>query len=100
MRKLWREKIPVLFLRKRMKKIGKKIIESTEHKHVDAFLCSNNIIAFRSSAGIEKTWKQVPTEIGVVTLMIIPLQNIWIPPLTVVDIRPASLGRWQQRFDK
>ncbi|MFR5150953.1 MAG: hypothetical protein ACLTER_16655 [Ruminococcus sp.] len=58
MRKLWRKKYLYLFLRKRMKEeLERKIIESTEHKHVDAFLCSNNIIAFHDSAGIEKTWK-------------------------------------------
>lgn len=47
----------IIFKEKNEEELERKIIESTEHKHVDAFLCSNNIIAFQVLQAIEKTWK-------------------------------------------
>ena len=93
MRKLWREKIPVLFFKeKNEEELERKIIESTEHKHVDAFLCSNNIIAFQVLQALKKLGKQVPTEIGVVTFDNYPFAEYMDPPLTVVDIDTYKLG--------
>ena len=70
----------------------RKIIESIEHKHVDAFLCSNNIIAFQVLQTLKKLGKQVPTEIGVVTFDNYPFAEYMDPPLTVVDIDTYKLG--------
>ena len=64
----------------------------TEHKHVDAFLCSNNIIAFQVLQALKKLGKQVPTEIGVVTFDNYPFAEYMDPPLTVVDIDTYKLG--------
>ena len=42
------------------KELEKKIIESTEHKHVDAFLCSNNIIAFQVLQALKNLESRYP----------------------------------------
>ena len=70
----------------------RKIIASTEQEHVDAFLCSNNIIAFQVLQALKKLGKQVPTEIGVVTFDNYPFAEYMDPPLTVVDIDTYKLG--------
>ena len=77
---------------KNEEELERKIIESTEHKHVDAFLCSNNIIAFQVLQALKKLGKQVPTEIGVVTFDNYPFAEYMDPPLTVVDIDTYKLG--------
>lgn len=82
----------IIFKEKNEEELERKIIESTEQEHVDAFLCSNNIIAFQVLQALKKLGKQVPTEIGVVTFDNYPFAEYMDPPLTVVDIDTYKLG--------
>lgn len=74
------------------KELEKKIIQSVEHDNIDAFLCSNNVIAFHVLRALKRIGKCVPTEIGIVTFDNYPFAEYMDPSLTVVDIDTYKLG--------
>ena len=84
----------IIFKEKNEGRTGKKNYKSQQNrKHVDAFLCSNNIIAFHVLQAIEENLEsRYPQEIGVVTFDNYPFAEYMDPPLTVVDIDTYKLG--------
>jgi DNA-binding LacI/PurR family transcriptional regulator len=58
----------------------------------DAFICSNNIIAFQVLKFLKSRKIRVPEEIGVVTFDNYPFAEYMDPPLTAVDVDTYTLG--------
>lgn len=58
----------------------------------DAFLCSNNMIAYQVLKELKSQNISVPGEIGLVTFDNYPIAEYMDPPLTVVDVDTFSLG--------
>lgn len=58
----------------------------------DAFLCSNNIIAFYVLKAIKDRKLSVPNQIGIITFDNYPIAEYMDPPLSVVDIDTYALG--------
>lgn len=63
-----------------------------EKDRPDAFLCSNNIIAFQVLKALKSHGIGVPEEIGLVTFDNYPIAEYMDPPLTAVDVDTFSLG--------
>lgn len=58
----------------------------------DAFICSNNVIAFQVLKFLKGRKIRVPEEIGVVTFDNYPFAEYMDPPLTAVDVDTYTLG--------
>lgn len=58
----------------------------------DAFICSNNMIAFQVLKFLKGRKIRVPEEIGVVTFDNYPFAEYMDPPLTAVDVDTYTLG--------
>lgn len=58
----------------------------------DAFICSNNIIAFQVLKYLKSRKISVPDDIGVVTFDNYPFAEYMDPPLTIVDVDTYTLG--------
>lgn len=61
-------------------------------KRPDAFLCSNNILAFQVLKALKQRKVAVPEEVGIITFDNYPIAEYMDPPLTVVDVDTYSLG--------
>lgn len=59
----------------------------------DAFLCSNNLIAFQVLKALKEVKIKVPEEVGIITFDNYPIAEYMDPPLTVVDVDTYSLGK-------
>ena len=59
----------------------------------DAFICSNNIIAFYTLRALRHCNKQVPRNAGVITFDNYPLAEYTDPPLTSINIDTFQMGR-------
>ena len=69
----------------------------TEHmlegkKRPDAFLCSNNVIAYHVLQTLKRKNISVPGETGVVTFDNYPFAQYMDPPLTAVDVDTFGIG--------
>lgn len=58
----------------------------------DAYLCSNNILAYHLLQALKKTPYHVPNDIGVITFDNYPIAEYMDPPLTVIDADTYRLG--------
>lgn len=63
-----------------------------QEERPDAFLCSNNLIAFYVLKALKEKKIKVPEEVGVVTFDNYPFAEYMEPPLTVVDVDTFLLG--------
>lgn len=59
----------------------------------DAFVCSNNEMAYQVLHYLREMGKRVPEDVGVVAFDNYPLAEYMDPPLTAVDIDTYALGR-------
>mgnify|MGYP001018304173 CR=1 FL=1 len=75
---------PVLF--------EKKVLESVE-AHADAFLCSNNMIAYQVMSILKRENVTIPGQVGIVTFDNYPFAEYMDPPLSVVDVDTYKLGK-------
>ena len=61
-------------------------------KRPDAFLCSNNVIAYHVLQTLKRKNISVPGETGVVTFDNYPFAQYMDPPLTAVDVDTFGIG--------
>lgn len=64
----------------------------TKDEKPDAFICSNNVIAFQVLKFLKGRKIVVPDEVGVVTFDNYPFAEYMDPPLTAVDVDTYTLG--------
>jgi len=76
---------PVLF--------EQKVLESVEEAHADAFLCSNNMIAYQVMSVLKRENIAIPGQVGIVTFDNYPFAEYMDPPLSVVDVDTYQLGK-------
>lgn len=70
-----------------------RIIQNTKlSTKPDAYLCSNNILAYHILHALRKTNYSVPNDIGVITFDNYPIAEYMEPPLTVIDADTYRLG--------
>lgn len=74
------------------RKLKTTVIEKVDNGEVDAFLCSNNILAFHVLQVLKEIGKDIPREIGIMTFDNYPLAEYVAPPLTVIDVDTYRLG--------
>lgn len=63
-----------------------------EREAPDAFLCSNNVIAYYTLQALKKRGIRIPEDMGVVTFDNHPFAQYMDPPLTAVDVDTFGLG--------
>lgn len=73
-------------------KLEETIARKTENLETDAYLCSNNILAYHVLRILEKKGKKVPKYIGVATFDNYPMAEYMTPPLTAIDVDTYRLG--------
>ncbi len=75
-----------------LEKLEKMIAVKIEKEETDAYICSNNILAYRVLQALKDKGKKVPEEIGVITFDNYPMAEYMTPPLTVIDVDTYRLG--------
>mgnify|MGYP000905340167 CR=1 FL=1 len=71
----------------------KKVLETVEEAHADAFLCSNNMIAYQVMSILKRENIPIPEQVGIVTFDNYPFAEYMDPPLSVVDVDTYKLGK-------
>lgn len=59
---------------------------------VDAFICSNNILAFNSIKAAKDAGLSIPQDVGIVTFDNYPIAEFTDPALTAIDVDTYALG--------
>ena len=75
-----------------LEKLEKMIAVKIEKEETDAYICSNNILAYRVLQALKDKGKRVPEEIGIITFDNYPMAEYMTPPLTVIDVDTYRLG--------
>lgn len=83
----------ILFCDNDLKKLEEMVVQKTENNIADAYICSNNILAYCVLKTLRNNGKKVPEEIGVVTFDNYPMAEYMSPPLTVIDVDTYRLGK-------
>lgn len=68
------------------------VIGSVRSEGADAFLCSNNVIAYHVMNALRKEGIGMPDPVGIVTFDNYPFAGYMDPPLTAVDVDTYRLG--------
>lgn len=64
----------------------------------DAFICSNNILAFNTIKAVKDFGLSIPQDIGIITFDNYPIAEFTDPPLTTVDVDTYALGEQAARI--
>lgn len=72
--------------------LEEKICMQLEKKNVDAYLCSNNILAYHVMRAAKRVNCSFPNQVGIAAFDNQPLAEYMDPPLTVVDVDTYRLG--------
>lgn len=71
--------------------LEEQLLRIIEEKKIDAFVCSDNVLAYHTLKAIRTAKKKVP-EIGIITFDNHPFAEYMDPPLTVIDVNTYKLG--------
>ena len=83
----------VLFFNDNYAELEEKIIQNTKLGNgPDAYLCTNNILAYHVLCALRKTNLSIPKDVGVITFDNYPIAEFMDPPLTVIDADTYRLG--------
>lgn len=66
--------------------------QNTVAGEIDAYLCSNNILAYHVLRALNREKRKIPEDVGIVTFDNYPLAEYMTPPLTTVDVDTYILG--------
>lgn len=69
------------------------VLQSVKQGGTDAFLCSNNIIAYHVMNALRGENIAIPDQVGLVTFDNYPFSEYMDPPLTAVDVDTYQLGK-------
>lgn len=69
-----------------------RISEAVKEEGADAFLCSNNVIAYHVMKALKEKKIRIPEEVGIITFDDHPFAAYMDPPLTAVDVDTYRLG--------
>lgn len=72
--------------------LEEKICMQLEKKSVDAYLCSNNVLAYHVMRAAKRVNCSIPNQVGIAAFDNQPLAEYMDPPLTVVDVDTYRLG--------
>lgn len=72
-------------------KLERQLSQLIQEKKIDAFVCSDNVLAYHTLNAIKKENMRVP-EIGIITFDNHPFAEYMDPPLTVIDVNTYKLG--------
>ncbi len=70
-----------------------RIPEAVKEDGADAFLCSNNVIAYHVMKALKEKKLRIPEEVGIITFDDHPFAAYMDPPLTAVDVDTYQLGK-------
>ena len=82
----------VMVCENNLEKLEKMIAVKIEKEETDAYICSNNILAYRVLQALKDKGQRVPEEIGIITFDNYPMAEYMTPPLTVIDVDTYRLG--------
>ncbi|HIU75557.1 MAG TPA: LacI family DNA-binding transcriptional regulator [Candidatus Pelethocola excrementipullorum] len=87
-----REKAEVISCGENYSLLCEKIEDAIEKQGADAFLCSNNVIAYHVMKTLKNHNYSMPSQVGIVTFDNYPFAEYMDPPLSAVDVDTYLLG--------
>lgn len=88
----------ILICENDFERLEEEITRKAKNQEADAYLCSNNVLAYHVLRAMKTAGKKVPEEIGVVAFDNYPMAEYMTPPLTVIDVDTYRLGEMAARL--